>query len=223
MPRAPMKKYALAPDGKLVYRDTGTVARGNLSYKVAKNGQIRVYRNGKLDGYVGKPNKKVQAEINRRSAQRVKRAERKAIKYGSDYMDVLDDIPDWEDILDQAREWRANEREGTRPIKTPDAMIRRYNFAEMLDKAVKQGILTKEDANNRWREFETEMRIGSKATQKQQWDDIKQYFKDLGFDYEEGKFIAEAFGGKPVVTDGGTFIQDSSGNLIGLNTIIKRK
>lgn len=190
MPRAPMKKYALAPDGKLVYRDTGTVARGNLSYKVAKNGQIRVYRNGKLDGYVGKPNKKVQAEINRRSAQRVKRAESKARReFIGDIYDVSD-LPTWEDVLDQAREWRANEREGTRPIKTPDATIRRYNFAEMLDKAVKAGVITAEDANQRWYDFEQEMRTGTKASQYEQWDDIKKYFKDMGFDYEDGKFKA---------------------------------
>ena len=202
MPRAPMKKYALAPDGKLVYRDTGTVARGNLSYKVAKNGQIRVYRNGKLDGYVGKPTKKVQAEINRKSAQRVKRAESKVRReFIGDIYDVSD-LPTWEDVLDQAREWRSNEREGTRPIKTPDAMIRRYNFAEMLDKAVKAGVITAEDANQRWYDFEQEMRTGSKASQYQQWDDIKQYFEDMGFVYEDGEFRADVK--KPRITEGDT-------------------
>lgn len=72
---AKYKKLAIAPDGRIVSRETGRVVSGEPELR-----NNRVYVKGRLYGYVAKGTKKQQEQIAKTSANRVKREKAKINK-----------------------------------------------------------------------------------------------------------------------------------------------
>lgn len=183
-----MARYALAPDGRIVNRGTGRVINGNFTTRQYTNGRVGVYdASGKLRGYVGKPTQAVQKRINRNARRREREAERRAVSSATNEGFALEQARDsFHNAVSEGRAWRERFAQGAPEFK-PASVQNRYNFADILQKAIDKGIMTEEDAIERFQRY-TEAQ--SNAERNAEWDDLKKNFKDMGYNYENGRFEA---------------------------------
>ena len=101
---AKFTKFSIAPDGRLVYRNTGNVVPLKNGYTIKGN---TVYnKSGRKVGQLGKGTKTQQKQIVKKSATRAKKAERKAIResisqYEDDIRDFAKTPKKWAGYMDE--------------------------------------------------------------------------------------------------------------------------
>ena len=211
---ATLTKFSIAPDGRLVYRSNGSLVRGQVTYSLSRDlmgsgysvvgkrrsdGTIdyqRVYKNGRLVGYVGKPNKTQAKRIYDKAINRAKRKpDNRAIKEKSSRTEAIaiQDAIDYGGIdLSPRGGWDAvsigkraldNYRTGIntyfsdQPLFISYQETRMYNYASALSQAVDLNILTVQDANNLWLRYTNV----DEETRSQLWRDLNQNFNEEGF------------------------------------------
>lgn len=189
-------KLAVAPDGRIVDRRTGNVVRAqNLRLVNLPSGRAIVYRynkdgtQGRLYGYIGKPTAKQQAEINRKAQNRIKRKEalerkqvRDAVKEASALPNKQTDNNGWLDYVAKRQRWKEDRASGRFNYPNVDEQ-ESMNFATALNEAVDEGVMSIEDANERWEEFTNTPRGKDRS---KLWDDLHDYFDEEGYKYIEG-------------------------------------
>ena len=168
-----MLKFALGPTtGTLVYRETGQAVRGEFSIK-----DNRVYRQGRLVGYIGKGSASQQrriAELDRRNASARRRSARRK--------ESLRQLAEAETRY-QTLGATMYESVGGRRVPTyiyTQRQISQINFAHLLNRAVSEGKMTREEAIKRWDEY---VATESSEGRSERWDDLKGRFEEVGFKY----------------------------------------
>ena len=158
-----MIKFAMSPSGEVVYRESGRIYRPKTTVK--KN---RVYgANGRLIGYIGKPNKTQQRAIDRLDKQRqTRRRSRDRARALDDRLATLEDRYQTMEQVDIGVYTRRQMTE--------------INFGHFLTAAVKDGKMTAAEARRRLDEY---LRTESSDGRTKQWDELKSRFEELGFPY----------------------------------------
>ena len=168
-----MLKFAVAPStGTLVYRSTGQAVRGEFTIR-----ENRVYRQGRLVGYIGKGTKTEQrriAEIDKRNASARRRSARRK--------ESLRQLAEAETRY-QTLGAVMYETVGGRRVPTyiyTQRQISQINFAHLLNRAVSEGKMTRKEAIKRWDEY---VATESSKGRSEKWDDLKGRFEEVGFKY----------------------------------------
>ena len=168
-----MLKFAVAPStGTLVYRSTGQAVRGEFTIR-----DNRVYRQGRLVGYIGKGTKTEQrriAEIDKRNASARRRSARRK--------ESLRQLAEAETRY-QTLGATMYESIGGRRVPTyiyTQRQISQINFAHLLNRAVSEGKMTREEAIKRWDDY---VATESSEGRSERWDDLKGRFEEVGFKY----------------------------------------
>lgn len=157
------KKYAIAPDGRLVDRKSGKAIRNAKTLEIRGN---RVYMRGKLNGYIGKPTtKKAQRAMEKYAKTRQTRARRasereleKAVDELSNVEGLMDAMqgPDtgWKTLATAKRAWYETPPEFREDMELSINEQSMMNFASALRSLVDEGIITTDDANFLFSEYE---------------------------------------------------------------------
>ena len=168
-----MLKFALGPTtGTLVYRETGQAVRGEFTIR-----DNRVYRQGRLVGYIGKGSASQQhriAELDKRNASARRRSARRK--------ESLRQLAEAETRY-QTLGATMYEDVGGRRVPTyiyTQRQISQINFAHLLNRAVSEGKMTREEAIKRWDEY---VATESSEGRSEKWDDLKGRFEEVGFKY----------------------------------------
>lgn len=168
-----MIKFALGPTtGTLIYRETGQAVRGEFSIK-----DNRVYRQGRLVGYIGKGSASQQrriAELDKRNASARRRSARRK--------ESLRQLGEAETRY-QTLGATMYETVGGRRVPTyiyTQRQISQINFAHLLNRAVSEGKMTREEMIKRWDEY---VNTESSEGRSERWDDLKGRFEEVGFKY----------------------------------------
>lgn len=191
---AKLTRFAIAPDGRIVYRDTGRVAKGNLTTKIYANGQIGVYRNGRRVGMVGKPTKAQQDKINKLAHTRQVKAERKAIKevttadtvdaYISAKPNGWQNARDLKVVRDTFPVVHYKNGEFHHIANIPPLTVQQQgevNFGSYLQNEVDRGNLTIEEANDLWDEYIS----GNDDERSRLWEEAHKRDTEEGYRYLE--------------------------------------
>lgn len=184
-----LAKLAFAPSGRIVYRANGHVVRAKtFSTKTDSRGVIRVYKDGRLYGVIGKPTKTQSEKISKLDRNRVRRAERKAVK---DVVSASNPTS-----LSEAGGWRNSELEkeiyahypkGQEPVFLTRAQKEGMNLGAALSNAVKDGRLTVDEANEMWDRWEEAQ---SDIDRSKIWEEVHSKFEEEGYKYlEEGRSL----------------------------------
>lgn len=194
-------KFASAPDGRLVYLNNGNIVRGKVTYgsgrgDITKSGYTviknRVYHNGRLAGYVTKPNKTQRTNIEKRAKARSKRAERKAKAEWIERGGIGYEKGSWNDIADAKRMMDNYRREphsyrvGKENIFFSPEETGKMNFASALDQAVSSNILSIEEANAMWDEY-----INNPYNRLELWNELHQKFNEYGYEIDSPPLFGE--------------------------------
>lgn len=148
---AKYQKLAIAPDGAIVFRATGRVVQGLTVQK-----DNRVYRNGKLYGYIGKPTKVQQAKIDkvaqnpaRKHRAKVQEEVKRIRREGVEIADLpvnksTKEIKAWLSATTLTGEAvRFLHKYGNRgEVEVSKLTQSRLNYATVINKAVKSGKMT---------------------------------------------------------------------------------
>lgn len=168
-----MIKFAVGPStGTLVYRATGQAVRGE--YTIREN---RVYRQGRLVGYIGKGTKAEQrriAELDKRNAWGRRRSARRK--------ESVRQLAEAETRY-QTLGATMYETVGGRRLPTyiyTQRQISQINFAHLLNRALSEGRMTKDEALRRWDEY---VATETPEERSRRWDDLKDRFEEIGFQY----------------------------------------
>ena len=149
-----MAKYqtlAIAPDGAIVFRATGRVVQG-----LTEQRGNRVYRNGRLYGYIGKPTKAQQAKIDkvaenpaRKHRAKVQAEVKRIRREGVEIQELpvnksTSEIKAWLSATTLTGEAvRFLHRYGNRgEVEVSKLTQSRLNYASVISKAVKSGKMT---------------------------------------------------------------------------------
>lgn len=169
-----LTKFALGPEtGTLVYRDNGKAVRGD--YEIRDN---RVYRNGRLAGYIGKgtagQQKRIAAMDHRNRTDR-----RRAVKRRETWNRIRN-----AQIRFEALGATQYERDSGGNVVSTHIYSRReiseINFAHLLNRAVSEGKMSRAEATERYDKY---INTEESMDRSQQWDDLKGRFEELGFQY----------------------------------------
>lgn len=198
-----LSKFAIAPDGALVYRNTGNIVRGNITYATSRETLTRgynivdnrVYHNGRLQGYIGNPTKNQQININKRAITRNKRKSTRASQHRSartEYTATKEFIEygggpsvqrgGWETATLGKRTLEAYQTginqyfEGSERVLLKYEETRQLNFASVLSQSVDANIITVEKANQMWDEYIK----GDSETRSKLWDEINKANDEMG-------------------------------------------
>ena len=148
---AKYQKLAIAPDGAIVFRATGRVVQGLTTQR-----DNRIYRNGRLYGYIGKPSKSEQAKINK-VAENPRRKHRAKVqaevarirREGVEIQDLpvnksTKEIKAWLSATTLTGEAvRFLHKYGSRgEVEVSKLTQSRLNYASVINKAVKSGKMT---------------------------------------------------------------------------------
>lgn len=192
---AKMLKLAMAPDGRVVYKESGRVVRGNITTKLYKNGTVGVYRNGRRIGITSKPTKAQQQRINKLASTRSKRAERKATREVIDYAgDYVSEVPNgWDGATEIKTIY------DTYPVPHYDANGKfiwtdwitplnkeqrgRINYASYLQQMTERGSLSIEEANEMWEEYLS----ATDDRRNEMWKEAHKRDNELGYKYLEAR------------------------------------
>lgn len=141
--------FSRSSSGELVYRKTGALAPS--SYEVRGN---RVYADGRLRGYIGKPTKTQGQRIERASANRARR-KRRGSKPRWSFMSASI-AQTFQGLIDR------------RVISIRQAS--NNNFAKHLSTSVERGLITEERAEEMFQEFID----ASDERRCELWEDVKE-------------------------------------------------
>lgn len=185
----------MAPDGRVVYKESGRVVRGNVTTKLYKNGTVGVYRNGRRIGITSKPTKAQQQRIDKLAGTRSKRAERKATKEAIDYAgDYVSDVPNgWEGATEiktiydtyPVPHYDANGKFLRTDWITPLNREQRgkINYASYLQQMTERGTLTVEEANEMWEEYNS----ANDDRKNEMWKEAHKRDNEVGYKYLESR------------------------------------
>lgn len=148
---AKYQKLAIAPDGAIVIRATGRVVQG-----LTEQRDNRVYRNGRLYGYIGKPTKAQQAKIDkvaqnpaRKHRAKVQEEVKRIRREGVEISDLpvnksTKEIKAWLSATTLTGEAvRFLHKYGNRgEVEVSKLTQSRLNYASVINKAVKSGKMT---------------------------------------------------------------------------------
>lgn len=180
-----MGKFTIAPDGRLVYQSNGNIVKGAVNYGINRNDikargytviDNRVYRNGRLAGYVTRldrlPKSKRDA-ITKRARVRQKRAENKAIKEAYQDQTFRHDnsyhsYADAKRMMDNYHKAPGNYEITLTPIELKREEQTNLNFASLLECAVKRGVCDTDGASKAWFDFIN----GDDVVKSKLWNDL---------------------------------------------------
>lgn len=168
-----MIKFAVGPTtGTLVYRETGQAVRGEYSIK-----DNRVYRQGRLVGYIGKGSASQQrriAELDKRNASARRRSARRR--------EIRRQLSEAE-IRFETLGAVEYETVGGRRVPTHIYTMRersQINFAHLLNRAVAEGKMSRDEAIRRYEQY---LNTESSQDRSGLWDDLKNRFEEIGYQY----------------------------------------
>lgn len=208
---AQLTKFAIAPSGDLVYRETGRkVTRKDVivSEKVFENKKTKqqwsrtyVYDNkGRLIGQIGKPTKAQQARIEKADKNRVRRAKRaKVLESGAYNVPRLGESlaredrmrgqnlnrpwSNWSEIYD--RDVRGYKGQYYNAPTDRDIFERRKaSFAKVLDAGLDSGKLSVDKARELWQKYLRSETEDLSADYDKVWNELNDYFDKEGYEYD---------------------------------------
>ena len=187
---AKYQKLAIAPDGAIVFRATGRVVQGLTIQK-----DNRVYRNGRLYGYIGKPTKAQQAKIDKvaQSPARKHRAKvqaeiKRIRREGVEIADLpvnksTKEIKAWLSATTLTGEAvRFLHRYGNRgEVEVSKLTQSRLNYASVINKAVKSGKMTAQQGDALIKDMYD---AKSNEDRLRLWKETADFFDKLDFKYD---------------------------------------
>lgn len=181
---ATFTKFATAPDGRLVYRGTGNAVPSNYGYQV--KGRTVYNKQGRKVGQLGKGTAKEQKRIQEKAKARQKKASSQAIKKVSDFAGLggiseeYQRISTWRNWVNEYNSYKTKDLEHKLKVKLID--VGKQNFARALEDLVNSGIITEEEAGERFEEY---AKAKDEKEQSKIWDDIKDEFKEEDWKYSD--------------------------------------
>lgn len=187
---AKYQKLAIAPDGAIVFRATGRVVQGLTTQK-----DNRVYRNGRLYGYIGKPTKAQQAKIDkvaqspaRKHRAKVQAEVKRIRREGVEIADLpvnksTKEIKAWLSATTLTGEAvRFLHRYGNRgEVEVSKLTQSRLNYAAVINKAVKSGKMTAQQGDALIKGMYD---AKSNEDRLRLWKETAEFFDKVGFKYE---------------------------------------
>lgn len=187
---AKYQKLAIAPDGAIVFRATGRVVQGITIQK-----DNRVYRNGRLYGYIGKPTKAQQAKIDkvaqnpaRKHRAKVQAEVKRIRREGVEIQDLptnksTKEIKAWFSATTLTGEAvRFLHRYGNRgEVEVSKITQSRLNYASVISKAVKSGKMTAQQGDA---VIKTMYDAKSDEDRLRLWKETADLFDKMDFKYE---------------------------------------
>ena len=184
------QKLAIAPDGAIVFRATGRVVQGLTTQK-----DNRVYRNGRLYGYIGKPTKAQQAKIDkvaqspaRKHRAKVQAEVKRIRREGVEIADLpvnksTKEIKAWLSATTLTGEAvRFLHRYGNRgEVEVSKLTQSRLNYAAVINKAVKSGKMTAQQGDALIKGMYD---AKSNEDRLRLWKETAEFFDKVGFKYE---------------------------------------
>lgn len=196
---AKYQKLAIAPDGAIVFRATGKVAIGDLKIK-----DNRVYKNGRLYGYLGKPTKTQQAKIEKvaRSPARKRRAKlQEEVKKIRVEGVSISPLPT-DSTSKSVRQWLSKTgltADALRYIRktygdygaleVSKVTQSRLNYAKVIGKAVNSGKLSVKDADSMLKQMYDATKNEDRL---KLWKQTAELFDKLGYKYDVHARIKDA-------------------------------
>lgn len=181
---ATFTKFATAPDGRLVYRGTGNAVPSNYGYQV--KGRTVYNKQGRKVGQLGKGTSKEQKRIQEKAKARQKKASSQAIKKVSDFAGLggiseeYQRISTWRNWVNEYNSYKTKDLEHKLKVKLID--VGKQNFARALEDLVNSGIISEEEAGERFEEY---AKAKDEKEQSKIWDDIKDEFKEEDWKYSD--------------------------------------
>lgn len=188
---AKYQKLAIAPDGAIVFRSTGKIASGNLAVK-----DNRVYKNGRLYGYIGKPTKaqltkieKVAQSPTRKHRAKVIEEVKRIRKEGVEIAPLPDvktsaNIRKWlsaTTLTGEAVKYLHNTIGIRGEVEISKVTQSRLNYAQVINKAIKSGKLSAIEGDKM---IKAMYDATDHKTRIDLWNATAQLFEQLGFKYE---------------------------------------
>lgn len=187
---AKYQKLAIAPDGAIVFRATGRVVQGLTIQK-----DNRVYRNGRLYGYIGKPTKAQQAKIDkvaqspaRKHRAKVQAEVKRIRREGVEIADLpvnksTKEIKAWLSATTLTGEAvRFLHRYGNRgEVEVSKLTQSRLNYASVINRAVKSGKMTAQQGDALIKGMYD---AKSNKERLRLWKETAEFFDTLGFKYD---------------------------------------
>lgn len=187
---AKYQKLAIAPDGAIVFRASGRVVQG-----LTEQRDNRVYRNGRLYGYIGKPTKAQQAKIDkvaenpaRKHRAKVQAEVKRIRREGVEIQDLpvnksTKEIKAWLSATTLTGEAvRFLHRYGNRgEVEVSKLTQSRLNYASVINRVVKSGKMTAQQGDALIKGMydaktnEDRLRL---------WKETADFFDKLDFKYE---------------------------------------
>lgn len=169
-------KYAIASDGRLVYRANGNTVRAMKTLEIRGN---RVYVRGRLHGYIGKGTVKQQKQIEKRAQNRITRARKKAereLKSAVEELTSEESVMEtytekdngWDNLAVAKRAWFEMPDSVRDSVEVSIAQRSLMNYASALRTMVDEGYCTVEGANTAFSEFE----VADGPTRSRMWDEL---------------------------------------------------
>lgn len=176
---ATFTKFAIAPDGRLVYRATGGAVPSKYKYTVKGN---TVYNSkGRKVGQLGKGTKKEQSQIVKTAKKRMKNEDRR-LPSGGEFDDEIVNFYDkknWQSYLDKYKQYGQMTLEGQ--LKITRREISKQNFASAVDNLVKGGYITPSEGNALWDKYNA---CKSEKEESDLWKDTIKEFGKKGWKYK---------------------------------------
>lgn len=187
---AKYQKLAIAPDGAIVFRATGRVVQGLTTQK-----DNRVYRDGRLVGYIAKPTKAQQAKIDkvaqspaRKHRAKVQAEVKRIRREGVEIADLpvnksTKEIKAWLSATTLTGEAvRFLHRYGNRgEVEVSKLTQSRLNYAAVINKAVKSGKMTAQQGDVLIKGMYD---AKSNEDRLRLWKETAEFFDKVGFKYE---------------------------------------
>lgn len=187
---AKYQKLAIAPDGAIVIRATGRVVQG-----LTEQRDNRVYRNGRLYGYIGKPTKAQQAKIDKvaqnparkhraKVQEEVKRIRREGVQIADLPVNKSDkEIMAWLSATTLTGEAvRFLHKYGNRgEVEVSKLTQSRLNYAQVINNAIKSGKMTPQQGDALIKGMYDAKTNGDRL---RLWKETADLFDKLDFKYE---------------------------------------
>lgn len=171
-------KLAIAPDGSIVSRETGAKSRVK-GLNVVDN---RVYKAGRLYGYLGKPTASQQAKIEKVSSQREKRQTQQAYKKMYHERGLIEPTGDFTmdaSIGSAVAQIYTRVGRGWMDVSKMNQSV--LNYANTLKAGIKEGKLTKAQADALYEKY---MKASSNDERRKIWNSTSALFDKYGVKYK---------------------------------------
>lgn len=181
---ATFTKFATAPDGRLVYRGTGNAVPSTYGYQV--KGRTVYNKQGRKVGQLGKGTAKEQKRIKEKAKARQKKASSQAIKKVSDFAGLggisesYQKVRTWRQWVARYDDYKLMDLEHKLKVKLID--VGKQNFARALEDLVNSGIISEEEASERFEEY---LNAQTDKEQSEIWEEIKHEFKEHDWKYSD--------------------------------------